>query len=86
MSRTRSVECCGVDAEDPPVSTCPTCRTRGQVVLSTVKAVLTEYLLRRLELTDYRFCPEATCPTVYFAVRGRGVFDRGDIRVPIWQT
>ncbi len=65
---------------------CPTCDTRGQVVaLQTVKALVTESALQRLERSEYRFCPNAACQTVYFADSGRTIFSRIDVRVPVWQ-
>lgn len=65
--------------------TCGTCTERGTpVLLHTVKALLTEVALRRVQLTHYRFCGNPTCDTVYFGDAG-DQFDADDIRVPVWQ-
>lgn len=50
----------------------------------TVKALLTEVSLRRLQLTHYRFCDAAGCAVVYFGDAG-DAFGAQDIRVPVWQ-
>src|ERR671923_345869 len=80
--------CC--DANACPTATdrgevCPRCGTKGKAVdLSTVKALLTETALARIEPGAYRFCLASTCDTVYFDGSGR-IFTRGDVRVPVWQ-
>ena len=50
----------------------------------TVKALLTEYALRRLYPGEYRFCPDAGCAVVYFTADGRQ-FTTAEVRVPVWQ-
>ena len=71
-------------AESSPVA-CLVCRVKGrQVALHTVKVVLTEQALRRLESDVYFFCVNPDCATVYFSGSGI-VFDRADLRVPVWQ-
>lgn len=54
------------------------------VDLQTVKALLTEQALARIEPTDYRFCADARCDVVYFNTGG-ATFETGDLRVPVWQ-
>ena len=64
---------------------CPTCDTAGTAVdLLTVKALLTEHALRRLAVTDYRFCAHAGCEVVYFDSNGQ-TFTTSDVRAPVWQ-
>jgi hypothetical protein len=64
---------------------CPMCATAGVAVdLLTVKALLTEQALRRLDATDYRFCADAGCDVVYFGSNGQ-TFAVSDVRVPVWQ-
>ena len=77
-------DCCPAVAE-PGARPCATCTERGAPVqLQTVKALLTELALRRVQLTHYRFCPNPSCETVYFGDAG-DLFGTGDIRVPVWQ-
>ncbi len=78
--------CCG-----PPLSevdsqrSCPLCGGTGSVVeLQTVKGVLTESALARLQLAHHRFCANPACEAVYFDDEGR-TFAKGDLRVPVWQ-
>lgn len=79
-------ECCGIVAAASSPSMCPTCSTKGHVVsLQTVKALVTESALRRLEVGGYRFCPGADCQTVYFADSHRTIFSRNDLRILVWQ-
>ena len=66
-------------------SRCPSSGSTGVAVdRHTVKALLTEITLRRLEAGVYRFCPDPDCDVVYFDGHGR-CFSRADIRVPVWQ-
>ena len=75
-----STTCATVEA-----GACPGCRTKGEAVeVTTVKALLTETALARLEPGAYRFCTDATCATVYFDESGHA-FSRVDLRVPVWQ-
>lgn len=53
------------------------------VPLQTVKALLTEVALRRVQPTDYRFCADPACDVVYFGDAGDH-FVSGDLRVPVW--
>ena len=76
---------CGSPSAEPGARACATCTERGSPVqLQTVKALLTEVALRRVQLTHYRFCANPTCDTVYFGDAG-DQFGTGDIRVPVWQ-
>ena len=50
----------------------------------TVKALLTVAALARYEQAQYRFCPDAACPIVYFA-EGGPIFLTGDVRERVWQ-
>lgn len=50
----------------------------------TVKALLTEAALQQFTPTDYRFCPDAACPVVYFGANGQR-FTITDVRVGVWQ-
>jgi hypothetical protein len=78
-------DCCESIAVEPGARACATCTERGiPVQLQTVKALLTEVALRRVQQTHYRFCRSPTCDTVYFGDAG-DQFDTDDIRVPVWQ-
>jgi Zinc binding domain len=78
-------DCCDSPVAEPGARACATCAGRGSPIqLQTVKALLTEVALRRLQLTHYRFCANAACETVYFGDAG-DQFGTGDIRVPVWQ-
>ena len=79
------VECCDLPAVEPGGRVCPTCGERGAPVqLQTVKALLTEAALRRLQLTPYRFCGNRTCDVVYFGDAGERFGSHG-LRLPVWQ-
>jgi hypothetical protein len=78
-------DCCNSPAAEPGAHPCATCTERGAPVqLQTVKALLTEVALRRVQLTHYRFCGNPVCDTVYFGDAGDR-FGTDDIRVPVWQ-
>ena len=77
-------DCCDRTATEPGARTCPACGVKGAAVqLQTVKALLTEIALRRVQLTHYRFCSSAACDVVYFGDAGDR-FGTRDIRVPVW--
>jgi hypothetical protein len=79
--------CCppAESAHGSRVSRCQTCGTAGTAVdFLTVKALVTDQALRRLDVTDYRFCAEAGCEVVYFGSSGQ-TFTVTDMRVPVWQ-
>ena len=78
-------DCCDSIVAEPGAPACATCTERGTPVqLQTVKALLTEVALRRVQQTHYRFCGNPACDTVYFSDAG-DQFDTDDIRVPVWQ-
>jgi hypothetical protein len=78
-------DCCDSAVAEPGARACDTCTKRGSPVqLQTVKALLTAVALRRVQLTDYRFCANPACETVYFGDAGDR-FGPGDVRVPVWQ-
>lgn len=77
--------CCPEPAAVAEPVACPACQTASKPVDSlTVKALLTEVALRRLEAADYRFCAGRGCDVVYFA-GGGSTFVAGDVRVRVGQ-
>ena len=77
--------CCPGATETTSTFTCAACQAPGSPVdLLTVKALLTEAALQRLEPGEYRFCPVASCEVVYFD-RANHTFTSRDLRVPVWQ-
>ena len=78
-------DCCDRPAVEPGARACSACGEPGSPVqLQTVKALLTEVALRRVQLTHYRFCGDPACDVVYFGDAGDR-FDTNDLRVPVWQ-
>jgi Zinc binding domain len=78
-------DCCEAPVAEPGGRACATCAERGSPVqLQTVKGLLTEMALRRVQPTHYRFCGNPTCETVYFG-DADDRFGTNDIRVPVWQ-
>src|SRR5919109_1758223 len=78
-------DCCDLPVAEPGPRACAACPERGSPVqLQTVKALLTEVALRRVQVTHYRFCADPACDTVYFGDAGDR-FSTDDIRVPVWQ-
>jgi hypothetical protein len=78
-------DCSDSPVAEPGARACAACTERGSPVqLQTVKALLTEVALRRVQLTHYRFCANPACETVYFGEAGDH-FDINNIRVPVWQ-
>ncbi len=79
-------DCCRVPtSKEPTVNLCPGSGTRGKAVeLETVKALLTESALRRLNNSAHWFCSDADCDIVYFDAEG-AAYMKVDLRVPIWQ-
>lgn len=64
---------------------CSQCGSKGAPVdVLTVKALLTEFALRRLQPTPLYFCQQPTCSVVYFTTDGQ-VYGGTDVRVPVWQ-
>jgi hypothetical protein len=52
--------------------------------MQTVKAVLIDRALERVNPAAFFFCASPTCDTVYFAADGQ-CFAAADLRVPVWQ-
>jgi hypothetical protein len=76
--------CTGNDCESG-AGRCPQSGSAGVAVdVQTVKALLTEQALARLEATSYRFCADPRCDVVYFGGTGSH-FGTADLRVPVWQ-
>ncbi|MCA1561171.1 MAG: hypothetical protein LC753_20250 [Acidobacteria bacterium] len=77
--------CCAGNCLESSTRRCPQSGSAGPAVeLQTVKALLTEQALARLEQTDHRFCADARCDVVYFSGTG-SQFGTADLRVPVWQ-
>lgn len=77
--------CCGGNGVESGTRRCPQSGSAGRVVeRQTIKALLTEQALARLEPSEYRFCPDARCDIVYFSGTGTH-FGTADLRVPVWQ-
>jgi hypothetical protein len=80
-------DCC-TSAANPAetlIVACPGCHTRGiSVEVRTVKAMLTESALGRVECLSHRFCRTPDCPVVYYDETGRS-FARHEVRARIWQ-
>lgn len=79
-------DCCQVSVpQSGGGELCPVSRTKGTPVeLLTVKALLTETALRRLNNVAHRFCPDPSCGVVYFDAEG-ATYGKDDLRVPVWQ-
>jgi len=78
-------DCCDSPVAEAGARACATCSERGTPVqLQTVKALLTEVALRRVQPTHYRFCANPACETVYFGDAG-DQFRTDDVRVAVWQ-
>jgi hypothetical protein len=76
---------CDSPVAEPGAGACATCAERASPVqLQTVKALLCEVALRRVQLTHYRFCANPACETVYFGDAGDR-FGIHDVRMPVWQ-
>lgn len=79
------IDDCASAGAEPGVRGCGKCTEGGAPVqLQTVKALLREVALRRLQLTHYRFCANPSCEAVYFGDAGDW-FTVADIRVPVCQ-
>jgi hypothetical protein len=77
--------CCTGNGLKSSRERCPGSGSRGYSVdRQTVKALLTEHALARLEPADYRFCADPRCDVVYFNSTG-SQFGTADLRVPVWQ-
>jgi Zinc binding domain len=77
--------CCPRAIDDGRAIVCPVSGSSGAAVdRQTVKALLVESALGRLQPGDYRFCPDGACDVVYFNAAGHQFFT-DDVRVPVWQ-
>ena len=77
-------DCCHLPAVEPGARACAACGKGGAAVQrQTVKALLMEVALGRVQLTRYRFCGYPDCEVVYFGDAGDH-FDTNDLRVPVW--
>lgn len=64
---------------------CPTNGKVGKAVDTlTLKAMLARSLTE-LRPVEYRFCPDADCPTVYYSVDGLQTFVEADLRERVYQ-
>ena len=66
----------------------PTCPTNGRIGRPVDTLILKSCLavpLTELRATDYHFCREPDCPTVYYAVDGSQVFDEAALRERVYQ-
>lgn len=79
-------DCCSPSPEALVDQSCPQCHTKGAAVdVQTVKALLTEIALRRLDPdAAHRFCADPACRVVYFDECGQ-VFTVDDVRARVWQ-
>lgn len=79
-------QCCSAkETDETAASRCPGCTGLGTAVdLLTVKALLTDRALGRLQPGRHTFCPDPICEVVYFNERGT-VFSTADLRVAVWQ-
>ena len=63
---------------------CPVSETVGLGVdLITLKALLKAEALRRLDGTNYRFCPATDCDVIYFDMESGSVFTKADLTVRV---
>lgn len=77
--------CCPAPAQTAERPTCGFCANAGTLVdLHTVKALLNETAMCRMNAAVFYFCADARCPTVYFAADGQR-FATTDLRVAVWQ-
>jgi hypothetical protein len=78
--------CCSTNPQGlKGASACPVSGTVGKLVeLLTVKGLLREPALRRLDSLDHYFCSDPACDVVYFNGAG-ATYARGDLRVPVWE-
>jgi hypothetical protein len=85
--------CCSPEAQasacelriDAPAGACPTNNKVGKLIdILTLKAMLARPLTD-LRPMDYRFCPDADCPTVYYSQDGLQTFTEADLRERVYQ-
>ncbi len=91
MIRAKDNETCSDEACAAPTSTtdtakCPVSGTTAlKVDLITLKALLNSAALRRLDGTQYRFCPSVDCDVVYFDNEASAIFQKNDLTVRVGQ-
>ena len=79
-----SHRCCPEKPDTGAARCCPRSGSPGKAVpRQTIEALLTAPALVRLPAGEYRFCPDAHCPVVYFGADS--VFTTEDVRVTVWQ-
>jgi hypothetical protein len=78
--------CCSTNTNGAKGSSlCPVSGRAGKPVeLLTVKGVLRESALGRLDPRDHYFCSDPACDVVYFDGAG-ATYARADLRVPVWE-
>ena len=79
-------DCCQVSVPRPGCGElCPVNRMKGKPVeLLTVKALLIEPSMRRINNAAHHYCSEPSCDVVYFDAKGT-FYVKSEIRVPVWQ-
>ena len=73
-------------ATDAPAfgTRCPVSETVGLGVdIITLKALLKPEALRRLDGTNFRFCPAADCDVVYFDTESSSLFTKAELTVRV---
>ncbi|AZR74506.1 (2Fe-2S)-binding protein [Anoxybacter fermentans] len=74
--------CCS--SQENVSKVCPVCGREGQIVKSiTVKNLVIEEEVKRVEERDYYICFNPECEVVYFDNEGE-IFNQQQIKVPIW--
>jgi hypothetical protein len=77
-----------VSSQLPLASNHPPCPTNGKigtiVDVVTLRAILA-IPLTEIKATEYRFCPDPNCPTVYYSADGAQVFDETALRERVYQ-
>ena len=75
--------CCPQPAAAPGRRCCVCGGPTVAVELQTVKALLTQAALRRLNAGHHRFCPNPTCDVVYIDEHAQ-TYGPADVRVAVW--
>ena len=64
---------------------CPTNQQVGKEVDTLTLKALLALPLTQLQSGEYRFCPDPTCPTVYYRADGQQVFSENELRERVYQ-
>ncbi len=64
---------------------CPTNGKLGKPVNSLTLKALLNRPLTELRNTNYRFCPDPACPTVYYSEDGMHLLSESDLRERVYQ-